>query len=112
MADGRYSSDAEAKDPKGGRAAGHIFILRLWEEQAGSGVWTGRVQHVLRGEARSFSGLGTLAEFLAEMLPRPHAESSSELGGPPAPQGIPDSRAIRAPETLDDKNSQVEEKGY
>lgn len=49
-----------------------VFIVRLWEEATpGGGEWHGRVQHVLRGESRSFAGLEMLIGHMQSMLRPP-----------------------------------------
>lgn len=44
----------------------HLFTLRLWREELGSGEaeWRGKVQHVTSGEARYFRDWSTLISFL------------------------------------------------
>jgi hypothetical protein len=102
MADGHEtgSTGAEAEYRKGGRSAGHIFILRLWEEQEGSGAWAGRVQHVLRGDARSFADLKSLTECLVAMLPSHASDHPVRPGTTSTP-----------PEPPYATKSQLEEKG-
>ena len=48
----------------------HLFTLRLWREELGSGEteWRGKVQHVTSGEARYFRDWPTLIAFLLQML--------------------------------------------
>jgi hypothetical protein len=65
----------------------HLFTLRLWLEELGSGQtdWRGKVQHVSSGEARYFRDWPTLEGFvvrlLREMRPQePHADGGEETG--------------------------------
>ena len=53
-------------------ARSHLFMLRLWPEDLGSGQpdWRGKVQHVNSGEARYFRDWPTLEAFLEELLHR------------------------------------------
>ncbi len=53
----------------------HLFTLRLWLEDLGSGKtdWRGKVQHVNSGEARYFRDWSTLESFLEGLL-RPEHE--------------------------------------
>lgn len=48
----------------------HLFILRLWLEDLGSGQtdWRGKVQHVNSGEARYFRDWPTLEAFMQGLL--------------------------------------------
>lgn len=115
MADGHDGVRSKAEYPKGGRPEEHIFILRLWEEREGSGVWVGRVQHVLRGDARSFSGLETLAECLTAMLPHHAGENTGQSGtaGAPLPGALnaQDGISTVQPEPPYATKSRLEEKG-
>jgi hypothetical protein len=115
MADGHDRVRSKAEYPKGGKPEGHIFILRLWEEQEGSGAWVGRVQHVLRGDARSFSDLETLAECLTAMLPHHTGENTGQPGtaGAPLPGAMnaPGGITVVAPEPPYATKTRLEEKG-
>ncbi|MCL4560795.1 MAG: hypothetical protein M1281_09300 [Chloroflexi bacterium] len=55
-------------DPPAKRS--HLFMLRLWLEDLGSGQkdWRGKVQHVSSGEARFFRDWKTLEAFIEERL--------------------------------------------
>jgi hypothetical protein len=55
-----------------------LFLLRLWVEEGSEGdvEWQGRVQHVVTGEARSFTSWPTLVELLIQMLPVVETEQS------------------------------------
>jgi hypothetical protein len=48
----------------------HLFMLRLWPEDLGSGQtdWRGSVQHVNSGEARYFRDWPTLEAFVEGLL--------------------------------------------
>jgi hypothetical protein len=48
----------------------HLFMLRLWLEDLGSGQtdWRGKVQHVNSGEARYFRDWPTLEAFVEGLL--------------------------------------------
>jgi len=48
----------------------NLFLVRVWVEQAGGGrpEWRGKVQHVVSGEARPFSGCAALEAAMHEML--------------------------------------------
>jgi hypothetical protein len=50
----------------------HLFMLRLWPEDLGSGQtdWRGKVQHVNSGEARYFRDWPTLEAFVEGLLRR------------------------------------------
>jgi len=56
----------------------HLFMLRLWPEDLGSGQtdWRGKVQHVDSGEARYFRDWPTLEAFVEGLL------RGSDLEGP------------------------------
>ena len=63
----------------------HLFMLRLWPEDLGSGQtdWRGSVQHVNSGEARYFRDWPTLEAFVEGLLRRidpegPHADEVEE----------------------------------
>lgn len=65
----------------------HLFTVRLWLEDLGSGQtdWRGKIQHVQSGEARYFRDWPTLEGFVErlvrEMRPQePHANGGEELG--------------------------------
>jgi hypothetical protein len=48
----------------------HLFTLRLWSEDLGSGQtdWRGKIQHVNSGEARYFRDWLTMESFVEELL--------------------------------------------
>ena len=48
----------------------HLFMLRLWREDLGSGQtdWRGRVQHINSGETRYFRDWPTLKVFMERLL--------------------------------------------
>ena len=50
----------------------HLFMLRLWPEDLGSGQtdWRGKVQHVNSGEVRYFRDWPTLEAFVEGLLRR------------------------------------------
>ena len=50
----------------------HLFTLRLWSEDLGSGKtdWRGKIQHVNSGEARYFRDWPTLEAFVEGLLRR------------------------------------------
>jgi hypothetical protein len=50
----------------------HLFMLRMWPEDLGSGQidWRGRVQHVNSGEARYFRDWQALEAFVEGLLHR------------------------------------------
>jgi len=50
----------------------HLFTLRMWREDLGSGQtgWRGRVQHVNSGEARYFRDWQALEAFVEGLLHR------------------------------------------
>ncbi len=50
----------------------HLFTLRLWLEDLGSGQtdWRGKVQHVNSGEARYFRDWPALEAFVEKLLPK------------------------------------------
>lgn len=54
-----------------------FFLVRLWSDRGGDGKveWHGRLQHVLTGEAHSFSSCPELLEVLLAMLPAPRADT-------------------------------------
>jgi hypothetical protein len=55
-------------DPPARRS--HLFMLRLWPEDVGSGQtdWRGKVQHVNSGEAQYFRDWATLEAFVEGLL--------------------------------------------
>ena len=55
------NDDTDQPEPKS-----HLFILRLWLEDLGSGQndWRGKVQHVNSGEVRYFRDWPTLEAFV------------------------------------------------
>jgi hypothetical protein len=58
----------------------HLFMLRLWPEDLGSGQidWRGSVQHVNSGEARYFRDWPTLEAFVEGLL---RGEGDAGIGG-------------------------------
>ena len=56
----------------------HLFMLRLWLEDLGSGQtdWRGKVQHVNSGEARYFRDWQTLEAFMEGLLRRIDTEGA------------------------------------
>jgi hypothetical protein len=48
----------------------HLFMLRLWPEDLGSGQtdWRGKVQHVNSGESRYFRDWQTLEAFIEGLI--------------------------------------------
>ena len=50
----------------------HLFVLRLWPEDIGSGQtnWRGKVQHVNSGEVRYFRDWPALEAFVDELFRR------------------------------------------
>jgi len=61
------------KDDAGHPAqSSHLFTLRLWSEDLGSGQtdWRGKIQHVNSGEARYFRDWPTLEAFVEGLLRR------------------------------------------
>ena len=60
-----------------------LFLVRLWVEEGGEGdvKRQGRVQHVVTGEARSFTSWPTLVALLIQMLPVPATEETCHAGG-------------------------------
>jgi hypothetical protein len=48
----------------------HLFLVRVWSERDGEGKaeWTGKLQHMVTGEARPFRGCPELIEVLVAML--------------------------------------------
>ena len=58
----------------------HLFTLRLWQEELGSGEveWRGRVQHVASGEVRYFRKWPTLIAFLTSVLSDKKSDSHDE----------------------------------
>ncbi len=48
----------------------HLFMLRMWLEDLGSGEtdWRGKVQHVNSGEVRYFRDWATLEAFMEGLL--------------------------------------------
>ncbi len=61
------SGDNEADQPA---QASHLFTLRFWPEDLGSGQtdWRGKAQHVNSGEARYFRDWPTLEAFVEGLL--------------------------------------------
>lgn len=72
-------------------ARSHLFTLRLWLEELGSGQtdWRGKVQHVNGGEARYFRDWPTLETFVEGLLCRsdPHGLHSDEVEEPDRTSG-------------------------
>ena len=66
----------EFEDDADQPARSHLFTLRLWLEELGSGQtdWRGKVQHVNSGEARYFRDWPTLQAFVEGLLRRSNAE--------------------------------------
>jgi hypothetical protein len=54
----------------------HLFTLRLWPENMGSGQtdWRGKVQHVNSGEARYFRDWPALEAFVEGLIRMPDQE--------------------------------------
>jgi hypothetical protein len=59
------------------RSPSHLFTVRVWEEEVGSGQieWQGRVQLTTTGETRYFRSWGTLLTILPAML----AEATKDI---------------------------------
>jgi hypothetical protein len=66
----------------------HLFTVRLWAEDLGSGQaeWRGRVQHVSSGEARYFRDWPTLVALLLAMLRQGETRHDAEATAPAAPE--------------------------
>ena len=60
----------------------HLFMLRMWPEDLGSGRtdWRGKVQHVNSGEARYFRDWPTLEAFVEGLLRRIGPEGTAADG--------------------------------
>lgn len=58
----------------------HLFMLRLWLEDLGSGHtdWRGKVQHVTSGEARYFRDWPTLEAFVEGLLHKTEPQGTHE----------------------------------
>jgi hypothetical protein len=76
------------KDADQPSQSSHLFMLRLWQEDLGSGQtdWRGKVQHVNSGEARYIRDWPTLEAFVEELLHRiesvgSHTDEVEENGG-------------------------------
>lgn len=69
----------------------HLFMLRMWPEDLGSGQtdWRGKVQHVNSGEARYFRDWAILKAFVEGLIRRIDKE------GPLAREGEETDRASR-----------------
>ncbi len=54
----------------------HLFTLRMWPEDLGSGQidWRGKVQHVNSGEALYFRDWATLLDFMERLLRKSEPE--------------------------------------
>lgn len=59
------NSSSEASQPAA-PAQSQLFTLRVWAEvgEGGQPAWRFKVQHVLSGEARYFTNLQALVDFL------------------------------------------------
>jgi hypothetical protein len=57
-------------DADHGAQKSHVFMLRLWPEDLGSGQtdWRGKVQHVNSGEVRYFRDWQTMEAFVEGLL--------------------------------------------
>jgi hypothetical protein len=69
--------------------ASHLFLVRLWAEDAGGGdpAWCGKVQHVTSGEAHTFRDWPALVSLLLTMLPDA-PDDLPDLAGFPAADGL------------------------
>ena len=68
----------------------HLFLVRFWSEEAGGHKrCSGRVQHVLSGEARTFDDWHMLVDLLLEM-----AETEGIRAGAPVDGAAEASRKI------------------
>jgi hypothetical protein len=58
------------RPPQAATDRSHLFLVRLWPDGADSAghEWSGRVQHVVSGEAHTFEDWATLIEWLRGML--------------------------------------------
>jgi hypothetical protein len=66
----------------------HLFMLRMWREDLGSGQgdWRGKIQHVNSGEARYFRDWPILEAFVENLVGSTeqagsHPDSAQEIGG-------------------------------
>jgi hypothetical protein len=59
-----------------GAHSSHLFTLRLWSEDLGSGQtdWRGKIQHVNSGEVRYFRDWPTLEAFVEGLVHRTDPE--------------------------------------
>lgn len=71
-----------AVDQETERARSHLFMVRLWPEDLGSGRtdWRGKVQHVNSGETRYFRDWPTLEAFIEGLLPSMDLEGTEPDG--------------------------------
>ena len=68
-----------------GRAAAHLFTLRLWHADTGDGrrEWRGRLHHVGHDDVTYFRGWAALLPVLLAMLRRAGARMDVEQEPPP-----------------------------
>jgi len=89
------NTSASSKDNEGS----HLFLVRLWpkekvvegnptpnpnpnQDPRANGEWSGRVQHVMSGEAHNFHEWGALIEWLLTMMPTvdtPQQEETNDV---------------------------------
>ena len=67
----------------------HVFMLRLWPEDLGSGQtdWRGKVQHVNSREVRYFRDWQTLQTFMEGLLHKMDLQVTSTVEFKEADQG-------------------------
>ena len=76
---------ASLPEPAASPAPSQLFLIRLWPSAAAGDTpaWEGRIQHVLSGEAASFTDLELLAAAL-----RPILAALPSADGDPGPTGM------------------------
>ena len=70
------------KDADQPKQSSHLFMLRMWLEDLGSGQtdWRGKVQHVNSGEARYFRDWPTLEKFLEGLMLKINPDTNPTVG--------------------------------
>lgn len=61
----------------------HLFVVRLWSDEVSDRrEWSGRIQHVLSGEAYTFYDWPTLIDLLLEMAETERIETKGDGSKP------------------------------
>jgi hypothetical protein len=64
-----------------GKAGYHVFVLRLWREDATNATWRASLDDPSVDDRRGFADVETLAAFLRSLCSAPGSDSQMPPGG-------------------------------